>query len=223
MPVSSLQKKHASMASLDDSQQREVLVGDDGSVTVAQIYERFQRQLYSYVYRFLLNQEDTEDVIQEVFVRVCRVWDQLGEREHLSQWLYRVATNLSIDRLRQRRYLFKRPMTGYMSNDHRFEKEMDDDSFFTLSNDGGISGVVEREHIRLALAGMPEEYSKVLLLNTVQGLPYQEIATIMDISPSAAATRLSRAKKQFVNQYLLLSNPRDAHVGPHHPQGKRVE
>ncbi|HEX4716501.1 MAG TPA: sigma-70 region 4 domain-containing protein, partial [Ktedonobacteraceae bacterium] len=75
---------------------------------------------------------------------------------------------------------------------------------------GGIPEVFEREQIRLALASMPEDYAIVLVLSAAQGLPYQDVATIVGISPNAAATRISRAKRMFTEQYRRL-NEEDAY------------
>ena len=55
------------------------------------------------------------------------------------------------------------------------------------------------------LAVMPEEYALVLILSAIRGIPYQEIATIIGLSPTVTATHISRAKKIFVEQYRRLS------------------
>ncbi len=80
-----------------------------------------------------------------------------------------------------------------------------DEGFFLPPDDGGIAEIAEREHIRLAIANMPEDYAAALVLNVVQGVPYQEVAAVVGISPGAAAIRISRAKKMFVEQYQRIS------------------
>jgi RNA polymerase sigma-70 factor (ECF subfamily) len=55
---------------------------------------------------------------------------------------------------------------------------------------------------------MPYDYAIVLVLSAAQGVPYQEIAEIAGISPNAAATRISRAKRMFVELYQRLSEAR---------------
>ena len=72
------------------------------------------------------------------------------------------------------------------------------------SGNGGIPEVAEREQIQRVFACLPQDYAVVLKLSVVQGFPYQEIAAITGLSPSAAATRLSRAKGMFVEQYQRL-------------------
>lgn len=176
----------------------------DATALVA-LYEQYRRPIHSYVYRLLGNQEDADDVTQEVFIRACTSWDGLYQREHLSAWLYRIATNLCVDALRRRKRISWWPLSPRQRNDEQHEDLASDDSSYLLADAGGIPEIAERELIKMALAQMPEEYAIVLVLSAAQGVPYQEIATIVGISPNAAATRISRAKKMFAEQYQRLS------------------
>jgi len=174
-------------------------------VTLSKLYEQFRRPIHSYVYRLLGNQDDADDVTQEVFVRACTSWKGLYEREHLSAWLYRIATNLCVDALRRRKRISWWPLSPRYRNDDASDEVMNDDTSFFLSDTGGIPEIAERELIQHTLAQMPEDYSVALVLNAAQGVPYQEIAGIVGISPNAAATRISRAKKMFAEHYARLS------------------
>ncbi len=149
------------------------------------LYEKFRRPIHAYIYRLLGSQEDADDLMQEVFTRAYVSWDDLYDRENLSPWLYRIATNLCVDLLRRRKRISWWPLL--------------------TPDSGGIPEVAEREHIRQALANMPADYAIVLVLNAAQGVPYQEIAAIVGISSNAAATRISRAKRMFVEQYQRIS------------------
>ena len=197
---------HASMTAdkSSDAQGADAALSNDAS-TLSMLYEQFRRPIHSYIYRLLGNQEDADDVTQEVFVRACIAWDGLYERNNLSSWLYRIATNLCIDLLRRRKRISWWPLTYQNANDERFEGGISDDSSSFLPDSGGIPEIAERDHIRHALANMPTEYAVALVLSAAQGIPYQEIAAIVGISPNAAATRISRAKRMFAEQYQRLS------------------
>ncbi len=174
------------------------------------LYERFRRPIYTYMYRLLGNQEDAADATQEVFLRACMHWEQLRDRESLGEWLYRVATNLCVDLLRKRKRLSWWPLTHHNREDEGDEEEGDEDTLTFLSADhGGILVVAEREHMQLALARLPHDYAVVLVLSVAQGIPYREIASILGLSPGATASRLSRAKKMFVEQYQRISQEND--------------
>ncbi len=169
------------------------------------LYEQYRRPIHSYTYRLLGNMEDADDVTQEVFVRACSSWSELYERERLSAWLYRIATNLCVDQLRRRKRISWWPLSGRSRENEQGEHAANDDMLNFLSDSGGIPEIAERELIRLTLANMPEEYAIALILSAAQGVPYQEIADIAGISPNAAATRISRAKKMFSEQYQRLN------------------
>src|SRR5579863_5085041 len=170
------------------------------------LYEKFRIPIHSYIYRLLNSPEDADDITQEVFTRAYITWNDLYDRDHLSSWLYRIATNLCIDLLRRRKRISWRPLMRLKRrNDDAGELREDDEALCLLADDGGISQVGEREHIRRTLAVMPHDYAIVLTLSAAQGVPYQEIAEIVGISPNAAATRISRAKHMFVELYQRLS------------------
>lgn len=177
----------------------------DEEATLIQLYEQFRRPIHSYTHRLLGNMEDADDVTQEVFVRACTAWDGLYERDRLSSWLYRIATNLCVDILRRRKRISWWSLGGRQRADEYADEAASEDIFAFLADDGGIPEIAERELIKHTFASLPEEYAIVLVLNAAQGIPYQEVAKIVGISPNAAATRISRAKKMFAEQYQRIS------------------
>ena len=173
--------------------------------TLIGLYEQFRRPIHSYTYRLLGNMEDADDVTQEVFVRACTSWDTLYERGHLSAWLYRIATNLCVDHLRRKKRISWWPLSFRARNEEAAEDNVFEDASALLADSGGIPEVAERELIQNTLTRMPSEYAIVLVLHAAQGIPYQEVADILGISPNAAATRISRAKKMFAEYYQRLT------------------
>jgi len=169
------------------------------TLAVTQLYDEFRPRIYSHSYRLLGNKQEADDVTQEVFVSVYLAWDSLYARDKLSGWLYRIATNLCIDVLRQR----KRISCWVCEDAHDVSNE--DDSLRS-SHSGGIPEIAEREHIQRTFAHLPKGYALPLLLNADRGIPYQEIALIVGISPSAAAIRLTRARKLFAEEYQRLGS-----------------
>jgi RNA polymerase sigma-70 factor, ECF subfamily len=169
------------------------------TLAVTQHYEEFRPRIYSHSYRLLGNRQDADDVTQEVFVSAYLTWDSLYAREKLAGWLYRIATNLCIDLLRQR----KRLSSWVCEDAHGVSKES---ASLRSSHSGGIPEIAEREHIQRIFAHLPKGYALPLLLNAARGIPYQEIALIVGISPNAAATRLTRARKLFAEEYRRLDS-----------------
>ena len=200
------EKAHASMTAEESAGTSGVdpSIPDDAN-TLSMLYEEFRRPIHTYIYRLLGNQEDADDVTQEVFVRACVAWENLHDRAHLSAWLYRIATNLCVDVLRRRKRISWCPLSLQSAGNERFEVNNSDGNSPLLPDSGGIPEIAERDHIRLALANIPEEYAVALVLNAAQGISYQEIAAIIGISPNAAATRISRAKRMFAEEYQRIN------------------
>lgn len=203
----SRERTHTSMTmnkSTDSSDINTTLYSSDARVLdFGVLYEKFKRPVHSYIYRLLGSHEDADDLTQEVFTRAYVSWNDLYDRDNLSSWLYRIATNLCIDQIRRRKRiswwpLVRRSNTGEQLNG-------DEEISYLPPDTGGIPEIAEREHIRLALANIPADYAIVLVLSAAQGVPYQEIGKIVGISPNAAATRISRAKRLFAEQYQRLS------------------
>src|SRR5712692_5218441 len=142
-----------------------------GMLDFGTLYEKFSRPIHTYVYRLLGSQEDADDLTQEVFTRAYIAWNDLYDRDNLSPWLYRIATNLCVDHLRRRKRISWWPLTRRSRSGEYLENTSEEDAPYLPSDSGGIPDVAERDHIRLALANMPLEYAIVLVLSAAQGVP----------------------------------------------------
>ncbi len=172
---------------------------------LAAVYTQYAGALHSYAYRLLGNQEDADDVMQEVFIRVHGRIDQLRDPARLRPWLYRIATNLCMDYLRRRART--RKIFGIAVHIDGGGDEAEETGAQTIAEPGStlaIDSVAERDHIRLALRRMPPKYATCLVLHSAQGLSYREIAEILGITPGAAAVRLARARVMFGRCYDAL-------------------
>jgi RNA polymerase sigma-70 factor, ECF subfamily len=197
----SLRGKVYTGMTVDKSANRRGMQNATDEMTLIALYEQLRGPIHSYCYRLLGSQEDADDVTQEVFIRAFTSWNGLYDHDGLSSWLYRIATNLSVDILRRRKRISWRSLSMRYRREIQTQEEVQEDLLAYLADSGGIPEIAERELIRSALANIPEEYAVVLVLSAAQGFSYQEIARILDISPNAAATRISRAKKMFVQEY----------------------
>ena len=139
-----------------------------------------------------------------MFLRVHKKWHTLYDRSNLLLWLYLIATNLSIDifwlRFHISSYIstIERTDCNDETQAHRVNVSIVENA---CGSERSITSVAEWEHISLALAKMPSRDVQVLLLSAALGFPHQEIALRLDVSPSAAATRITRAKKRFTQEY----------------------
>src|SRR3989440_3717885 len=152
-------KAHAGMTAEHSADAREKGSGissfEDDAGALSMLYEQFRRPIHSYIYRLLGSQEDADDVTQEVFVRACISWSGLYERDKLSAWLYRIATNLCVDMLRRRKRISWWPLNYRNPGEERSDDGAIDDADWLVPDSGGIPEIAERELIRQALACIP--------------------------------------------------------------------
>ncbi len=169
---------------------------------LAQIYSEYSAPLHTYAFRLLGNQEDADDITQDVFIRAHHHLAELRDPARLKPWLYRIATNLCMDLLRKRarsRRILGIPIALYPGG-----SEDDTQPHMEIAQPGGtdaIEGVAERDHIALALQRIPLKYAAPLVLHSVHGLSYREIAEALGLTPGAAAVRLTRARDLFAKAY----------------------
>lgn len=142
--------------------------------------------------RLLGNEQDAEDVLQETFLNAFRAIDNFEGRSSLSTWLYRIAYNAAMMRLR-------RPNAPTVS----VEETLDETPGYIprqlfdwccLPEETYDSEEVQTE-LRQAIAAMPETLQTVFLLREFEGMSTAETAVTLDISNSATKVRLHRARQ----------------------------
>lgn len=144
-----------------------------------ELLARYRRPLLNFIYRLLGDAAEAEDVAQEVFVRAYRHWADYDSRQKLSTWLFALARNAAIDRLRYRQRHPTAPL-----------EESPEPT--TISRE-----VENREigaQIAAAMAALPEDQRTAIVLAEYHDLSHAEIAEIMDCSVKSVESRLYRAK-----------------------------
>ncbi|MHB8757706.1 MAG: RNA polymerase sigma factor [Bacillota bacterium] len=146
----------------------------------AALVQRYQRVVYATAHRITGDPHDAEDVAQETFVRAYFALDRfIPIRGGFPAWLVRIATNLSLTRLRRRR-----------------ESPTEADERLPDLGPGPAEAAERdetREAVRRAVGELPDRYQTVVLLRFVQDLSYDEIAEEMGIPRNTVATWLRRA------------------------------
>jgi RNA polymerase sigma-70 factor, ECF subfamily len=190
---------------MSQSEEQAATVREEKDALLTTVYHEYSGPIHTYASRLLGSSEDADDITQEVFIRAHGHLGELRDPARLKSWLYRIATNLCMDQLRRRsrtRRIFGIAVPlgpDSDENDHSPTRE--------VANPGStapIDQVAERDHIAGALRQMPPKYAVCLMLHSAQGLSYREIADILDISPGAAAVRLTRARDLFSRHYNAL-------------------
>lgn len=160
--------------------------------------------------RLLGNQQDAEDVLQETFLNAFRAIDSFEGRSSLSTWLYRIAYNAAMMRLR-------RPSAPVVSVEETLNempgyvpRQLFD--WCCLPEESFDSEEVQTE-LRQAIAAMPESLQTVFMLRELEGMSTEETAVTLDISTSAAKVRLHRARQWLRDALGPILDP-DNHGQP---------
>jgi RNA polymerase sigma-70 factor (ECF subfamily) len=157
-----------------------------------EIYEEFKPKIVPYLCRLLGNQ-DAEDIAQEVFAKVSRGLESFKGQSKLSTWIYRIATNTAIDKLRSAS--FKRSSENTSQIDETTVEDRNDSFGHT---DPLIDQKVIRKEmsqcVREYIDRLAPEYRTVLVLSELEGFKNREIADILEISLENVKVRLHRAR-----------------------------
>jgi RNA polymerase sigma-70 factor (ECF subfamily) len=159
------------------------------------IYSNFNEKLRRYLAR-LVGEAESEDVTQEVFLKVNASLAEFRGDSSLSTWIYRIATNTAIDHNRKSSTRLKEQTPGgYLPDDSMPEENMtvdptppQDRQLIRKEMNDCIKGVVDR---------LPENYRTVLILSDLEELANSEIAEVLDISLETVKIRLHRARTRL--------------------------
>lgn len=138
------------------------------------IYEIYGERIFRYTFRMLGNRTDAEDATAETFLRVLRRSAELRADGAFRTWLFRIARNLCIDKLRQHKLMELPPDAQYS---------------------GGEDRTALRVTVQQALAELPIEYREPLELCDLQDMAAREAAEVLCISVPALKSRLYRGRR----------------------------
>ena len=151
----------------------QALAGGDASA-IGALYEMYGERIFRYTYRMLNNRSDAEDATAETFLRVIRRSADLRADGAFRTWLFRIARNLCIDKLRQHTLL---------------ELPMD------ASYGPGEDRTALRVAVRQALEDLPSDYREPLILCDLEEVSARDAADVLGISVPALKSRLYRGRK----------------------------
>ncbi len=163
------------------------------------LVERYQRKVYSICYGMLKNQEDSMDASQETFIKVFRYLEKFNFQSKFYTWLYRITVNVCIDQIRKNS---KRKNVEYDDTYSRPAEVGDENilpSTLGLNPEKAYGRKELREKMLEALEQIPEKHRTILILREAEGLNYDEIASVLEVSKGTVMSRLFHARKYFQN------------------------
>ena len=163
-----------------------------------ELVNRYKDRLLNFVFQFLGDIEQAEDVVQDTMLRLYEKKHYYKEIAKFSTWIYTIARNLANTELRKR----KRTKTTYLSQlskERQFEiPAIQDDVDQSLQNE------FINDRIQSAISNLPEHFKVVIILRDIQELSYEEISNIVEVPLGTIKSRINRARIQLQAELIDL-------------------
>jgi RNA polymerase sigma-70 factor (ECF subfamily) len=160
-----------------------------------ELLDRYEDKVFRLAYRFVRNETEAKEILQDTFLSIWRKLDTFKGDAQFSSWLYRVAANAALMRLRAAR---RHPEistedlpNGYLDNNGQLPPVGEN---WAKRPDDELQSSELRQHIQAAVDALPEIYRTVFLVRDVEGLSTEETAEVLNISIPTVKTRLHRAR-----------------------------
>ena len=173
----------------------------------------YRDQLYKTALRMTRSVEDTEDLLQETYLRAFKYYARFEEGTNLKAWLFRIMKNTFINSYRRRK-----AQPQYVEFDEALES-MDagaaaDAPSVEVDPEAGLLASELDHEVRSALLSLPHDYKMAVLMVDLQGLTYQEVADLLEVPVGTIMSRLYRGRKKlerallsFGRRYNYLDQP----------------
>ena len=163
-----------------------------------ELVRRYQRPVFSLVYRMLRDRERAEDLSQETFVKVLNALHSYRPEYKFSSWIFKIANNATIDHLR-RKELDTLSLDG-APDAVTSERQEGTSLQLADANESPLQELEARElggQIERAIAQLRPEYRSCILLRHVEGRAYEEIAEMLDLPLGTVKTYIHRARTEL--------------------------
>jgi RNA polymerase sigma-70 factor (ECF subfamily) len=163
----------------------------------SEIVELYKHRVFQVCYRMVANRQEAEDISQEAFMRAYIHLDRFQTDRKFSTWIYRIATNLCIDRIRK-----KKP-------DYYLDAEIARTEGLTMYSQVAATTPLPEEEVEKnefqnqvykEIGNLPEKYRSVIVLKYMEELSLQEISEILEIPLGTVKTRIHRGREALRKQ-----------------------
>ena len=163
-----------------------------------ELIRRYERPVFSLIFRMVRDRETAEDLSQDAFIKVLNHIDRYRPEFKLSSWLFKIANNVAIDHLRKRQIETvsidgsPHAMSAAEIEATSFEVAARQETALEELESRELGGAIER-----AIASLRPEYRACIMLRHVEGRSYEEIAATLDLPLGTVKTYIHRARHQL--------------------------
>jgi RNA polymerase sigma-70 factor (ECF subfamily) len=174
------------------------LANEGREAAFRELIRRYERPVFSLIYRMVRDRETAEDLAQETFVKVLNHIDRYRPEFKFSSWLFKIANNVTIDHLRKRQL----DTVSIDGSPHAATAAEAEATSLNLAARGEtpLDEMEARElgsAIERAIAGLRPEYRACIMLRHVEGRSYEEIAATLDLPLGTVKTYIHRARHEL--------------------------
>ncbi len=158
------------------------------------LMKKYHDAIYNFIYRMVHDKQQVEDLTQEAFIKAFSSLASFNEEYAFSTWLYKIATNNSIDYIRKRKlqtYSIDKPIEA---RDSDYSFELPDESYET---DGEMISDQRAAMLNEAIKKLPEKYRRVIHLRHVEEKSYEEIAKELHLPIGTVKAHIFRAREML--------------------------
>ncbi len=164
----------------------------ENSNTLEDIYIKYKKDIYSYLYYRTSNKDTAEELCHEVFLRAFKAFSGFKGKSSVKTWLYSIAHNAYVTWYkREIRYDMVSINTSVIEEIESYDGQPE----------AAVESIDNRQAVLRVLNDMKDEYKNVLVLSEIQQLSYEEIANTLSWDMSKVKTTLYRARIQFKLKY----------------------
>ena len=158
----------------------------------AELAKRYQNRLLNFVFRFVSNLEQAEDIVQDTLVRLYTHKHYYKKIAKFSTWLYTIAGNFAKTELRKRKTRKVTNMSQMGTEGREYEPVSTDRDLNDLAHNSFLEGKIQS-----AINQLPPHFKSIIILRDIQELSYEEISKIVDVPLGTVKSRINRARIQL--------------------------
>jgi RNA polymerase sigma factor (sigma-70 family) len=156
------------------------------NAALSHLISKYQQRLYWHIRKIVIDHDDSDDVLQNTFIKIWKGLENFKEESQLYTWIYRIATNESLTLLRQKE---KRNSTSIHPIEYELSKNLESDNYFT--------GDEIQLRLQQAILTLPEKQRIVFNMRYYDETPYEEMSQILETSVGALKASYHIAAKKI--------------------------
>ena len=185
----------------DDVLVKQATGGNEQAYT--ELVNKYERALYFHILKMIKDKEQVEDLVQEAFIKAFDNLNTYNTNYAFSTWLYRIATNHTIDYLRKKKLQTLSIDEPVQTRDGDMKMQLPDES---AGSDRSIIRKQRKQIVRKAIEELPKKYRRVIEMRHMEEKSYQEIADVLDMPLGTVKAHIFRAREIL---YKALKDKRE--------------